>query len=254
MISYWLCWNPLLVELFCSNNVLGCDWKMDCWRGWVTDAGSSKSFAEVGSGYKSQLLHFRKKHSVSSEEHGWGTPKPKNHFLPDSEPKANPNPAGPVHFCLDVPLKTSTLPPLLHPPTARSASSRPAFQERGAHSSSHPLPGRLPHTTLPARPTLLPAGSSTSQFTQSFPLSAACSQQTEGAVLHGPCQQQHQRSNHLKLQWTYKTPSGFRPSYTIVRISVLLLQALLVVTPLPFIQITALQTEHWVASSGAAQN
>lgn len=146
---------------------------MDCGRGWVTDAGSNNDFGEVGDGYRSQLLHFTKKHSLSSKEHGWGIAKPKNNLIPESEPEANPNPAQPVHFCLDVHLKTSTLPPHPCPPTARSASSRAAFQEHGAHSSSHPLPGRLPHATLPARPTLFWAGSSTSQFTQSFPLSAA---------------------------------------------------------------------------------
>lgn len=122
---YWLCWNPLLVVLFCSNNVLSDDWKMGCWRGWVLDAGSNKSFVEVGSGHKSQLLHFTKKNSVSSEEHGWGISKPKTNLIPESEPKANPNPAQPVHFCLDVHLKTSALPPCPCPPTARSTSSRP---------------------------------------------------------------------------------------------------------------------------------
>lgn len=91
------------------------------------------------------------------------------------------------------------------PPAAGSASLQPAFQERGARSSSHPLPGRLPHTTLPARPTRLSAGSGTSWFTQSFPFSAAWSQWTLwGAVLHGPIQQQRQGFSHLKLQLNYK--------------------------------------------------
>ena len=150
--------------------------------GWVTDVGSSKSFVgEVRSGYESHLLCFTEKRGVSSKEHGWGIAKPKKCFIPESEPKANANRARPACFHLDVHLPCCRLlrlkqAPCLRsppPPAARSASSRPAFQERSARSSLHPLPGRLPHATLPAHPTQLSAGSGTSRFTQSFPLLAA---------------------------------------------------------------------------------
>lgn len=126
-------------------------------------------------------INFTKKYSVSPKEHGSIIAKPKKCFIPESEPTTNPNPARPAHFHLDVHLLSCKLPcskqaPCLHsppPPAARSASLQPAFQERGAHSSSHPLPGRLPHATLPARPTRLSDGSGTSWFMQSFPFSAA---------------------------------------------------------------------------------